>query len=112
MIADPLDAASDGPPSMGRSAERACMEAPSAVFRRVGSRLAESWFRCGVLEGRASVMPGAYSADLRQRVLLACAHGRLSRGKVTRLFQVAESTVYRWLQAWRREGRCQAKPHA
>jgi transposase len=57
-------------------------------------------------------MPGAYSADLRQRVLLACERGRLSRGKVARLFQVAESTVYRWLQAWRREGRCQAKPHA
>ena len=57
-------------------------------------------------------MPGAYSADLRQRVLLACEQGRLSRAKVARLFQVAESTVYRWQQTWRREGRRQAKPHA
>jgi transposase len=57
-------------------------------------------------------MPGAYSADLRERVLLACERGRLSRAKVARLFQVAESTVYRWLQTWRREGRREAKPHA
>jgi transposase len=57
-------------------------------------------------------MAGAYSADLRERVLLTCARGRLSRAKIAALFQVAESTVYRWLQTWRREGRCEAKPHA
>ena len=57
-------------------------------------------------------MAGAYSADLRWRVLLACEHGRLSRARIAALFQVAESTVYRWLQAWRREGRGTAKPHA
>jgi transposase len=57
-------------------------------------------------------MPGAYSADLRERVLLACEQGRLSRAKIARVFRVAESTVHRWLQTWRREGRCQAKPHA
>ncbi len=57
-------------------------------------------------------MPGAYSADLRERVLLACEQGRLSRAKIARMFRVAESTVYRWLQTRRREGRCQAKPHA
>ena len=57
-------------------------------------------------------MAGAYSADLRERVLLVCARGRLSRAKVATLFQVAESTVYRWLQAWRTEGRREAKPHA
>ena len=57
-------------------------------------------------------MPGAYSADLRERVLLACERGRLSRAKVARLFQVAESLVHRWLQTWRREGRRQATPHA
>ena len=28
------------------------------------------------------------------------------------MFQVAESTVYRWLQTWRTEGRRKAKPHA
>jgi transposase len=57
-------------------------------------------------------MAGAYSADLRERVLLVCARGRLSRAKIAALFQVAESTVYRWLQAWRSEGRGEAKPHA
>jgi transposase len=57
-------------------------------------------------------MAGAYAADLRERVLLVCARGRLSRAKVAALFQVAESTVYRWLQAWRTEGRREAKPHA
>jgi transposase len=57
-------------------------------------------------------MAGAYSADLRERVLLVCERGRLSRAKGAALFQVAESTVHRWLQAWRREGRSTAKPHA
>lgn len=57
-------------------------------------------------------MPGAYSGDLRQRVLLACEQGQLSRAKIARVFQVAASTVYRWLQTWRREGRGEAKPHA
>ena len=57
-------------------------------------------------------MPSAYSADLRERVLLVCERGRLSRAKIAALFQVAESTVYRWLQTWRREGRSEAKPHA
>ena len=38
-------------------------------------------------------MPGSYSGDLRERVLLACERGRLSRAKIAVLFQVAESTV-------------------
>jgi transposase len=58
------------------------------------------------------VMPGAYSADLRERVLLACERGRLSRVKLAALFQIGESTVCRWLQAWRAEARRAAKPHA
>jgi transposase len=57
-------------------------------------------------------MPGAHSADLRERVLLLGARGRLSRARIAALFQVAESTVYRWLQTWRREGRREPKPHA
>jgi transposase len=57
-------------------------------------------------------MPGAYSADLRERVLLMGARGRLRRAKIAALVQVAASTVYRGLQAWRREGRRAAKPHA
>jgi transposase len=58
------------------------------------------------------IMSGAYSADLRERVLLACARGWLSRAKLAALFQIGESTVYRWLQAWRAEARREAKPHA
>jgi transposase len=58
------------------------------------------------------VMPGAYSADLRERVLLACERGRLSRVKLAALFQIGESTVSRWLQAWRAEARPSRTPAA
>jgi transposase len=44
--------------------------------------------------------------------LPACKRGRLSRAKIAVAFQVSESTVYRWLQAWRAERRRPAKPHA
>jgi transposase len=54
-------------------------------------------------------MAGAYSADRRERVLRTCA--RPSRARIAALFQVAESTVYRWRQTWRAEGRRVAKPH-
>jgi transposase len=57
-------------------------------------------------------MPKPYSSDLRERVLLACARGKLSRAKIAAMFQVAESTLYRWLETWRSEGRREAKPHA
>jgi transposase len=57
-------------------------------------------------------MPGPYSGDRRERVLSACERGRLSRAKIAKRFQVAESTVHRWLPTWRREGRRAAKPHA
>ena len=57
-------------------------------------------------------MPGAYSADLRERVLLACERGKLSRARIAKVFRVAEGTVYRWLQTWRTEARREAKPHA
>ena len=57
-------------------------------------------------------MPGPYSGDLRERVLSACERGRLSRAKIAKLFQVAESTVYRWLQTWRREGRREGRREA
>jgi transposase len=57
-------------------------------------------------------MAGAYSADLRERALLACARGKLSRAKVAALFRIGESTLYRWLGTWRTEGRREAKPHA
>ena len=57
-------------------------------------------------------MPGACTADLRERVLLACGQGGLSRSATAALFRVGGSTVCRWPRAWRQEGRREAKPHA
>jgi len=57
-------------------------------------------------------MAGAYSADLRERALLACARGKPSRAKIAALFRIGESTLHRWLETWRSEGRREAKPHA
>jgi transposase len=57
-------------------------------------------------------MPKPYSSDLRERALLACARGKLSRAKIAALFHIGESTLYRWLETWRSEGRQEAKPHA
>ena len=57
-------------------------------------------------------MAGAYSADLRERALLACERGQLSRAKIAALFRIGESTLDRWLETWRAEGRRAAKPHA
>jgi transposase len=55
-------------------------------------------------------MPGPYSKDLRRRVVAAV----LERGErpeaVARRFEVGRSTVYRWVEAAREEGRFEAKP--
>src|SRR6478752_7709320 len=56
-------------------------------------------------------MPKPYSADLRERVLLAGAAG-LPPAIVARRFGVGLSTVYLWRQQARAEGRRCAKPHA
>src|SRR3954470_17859168 len=57
-------------------------------------------------------MARAYTAELRDRVLRACERGGLSRARVAALFGVGESTLYRWRQTWRSEGRREARPHA
>jgi transposase len=57
-------------------------------------------------------MPAPYSADLRERVLHACAAARLSRAEIAAQFEVGESTVYLWLTQERLEGRTAPKPHA
>jgi transposase len=57
-------------------------------------------------------MAGAYSADLRERVLRACERGQLSRTKIAALFHIGASTLDRWVGTWRSEGRRAAKPHA
>jgi transposase len=54
-------------------------------------------------------MPGAYSADLRGRVLRACERGGPSRAEVAAMFAVGETAVDRRLRAWRAEGRREAR---
>jgi transposase len=56
-------------------------------------------------------MAGAYSTDLRERVLLAMEAGE-APGAAARRFAVGRSTAYRWLEAARKEGRRAAKPMA
>jgi transposase len=54
-------------------------------------------------------MAGAYSRDLRSRVLAAVEAGA-SVEAAARRFAVGRSTAYRWVQAARDEGRREAKP--
>ena len=53
-------------------------------------------------------MAGAYSTDLRSRVLTAVEAGE-SPEAVAERFAVGRSTVYRWVAAVRDEGRSEAK---
>jgi transposase len=54
-------------------------------------------------------MPGAYSTDLRERVLVAVEAGEPADA-VAEAFMVGRSSVYRWLAAARDEGRRTPKP--
>ena len=54
-------------------------------------------------------MAGAYSTDLRSRVLAAVEAGE-SPDTAARRFAVGRSTAYRWVAASRDEGRREAKP--
>lgn len=55
-------------------------------------------------------MPKPYSADLRERVLLACERKECSQAEIARRFAVAEGTVSTWVRVWRDRGRRTAKP--
>ena len=54
-------------------------------------------------------MPGSYSTDLRERVLVAVEAGKPA-AVVAERFLVGRSSVYRWLAAARDEGRRAPKP--
>ena len=54
-------------------------------------------------------MPGAYSTDLRERVLVAVEAGEPADA-VADEFMIGRSSVYRWVTAARDEGRRMAKP--
>jgi len=55
-------------------------------------------------------MPRPYSGDLRRRVIAAALEGSPSRDEVARRFAVGRSSVYRWVETARGEGRLEAKP--
>ena len=57
-------------------------------------------------------MPQSYSADLRERVLLACERGDLPQVEIARRFQVSPATVPNWRRQEREEGRRCPKPHS
>lgn len=54
-------------------------------------------------------MPGSYSTDLRERVLVAVEAGEPA-DVVAEAFMIGRSSVYRWIAAARDEGRRVAKP--
>src|SRR5918993_3354570 len=56
-------------------------------------------------------MPQPYSADLRERVLVAYEHGEGSQVAIARRFRVCPASVCNWLHQARRDGRRCPKPH-
>jgi transposase len=56
-------------------------------------------------------MPGPYSLDLRMRVIAACEEGTLTREEIAQVYQIAESTLYEWLQLWRETKSLSPQPH-
>ena len=57
-------------------------------------------------------MPQPYSADLRERVLVACERGDLPQVEIAHRFQVCPATVSNWRRQEREEGRRCPKPHS
>jgi transposase len=55
-------------------------------------------------------MPRAYSGDLRGRVVAAVLNGDGPAEVVAQRFLVGRSSVYRWVEVARAEGRLEAKP--
>jgi transposase len=56
-------------------------------------------------------MPQPYSADLRDRVLVASEQGEGSQVAIARRFRVCPATVCNWIRQARHEGRRSPKPH-
>ena len=55
-------------------------------------------------------MPGAYSQDLRERVIEAASKTGVSIRKVARRFEVSASSAIKWVQRWREAGSMAAQP--
>src|SRR3954465_12137896 len=56
-------------------------------------------------------MSGAYSRDLRERVLRACEAGGESQTSIARRFEVSEATVSNWRRQAREDGRHEPRGH-
>ncbi len=56
-------------------------------------------------------MPQPYSADLRERVLVAYEQGEGSQVAIARRFRVCPATVCNWIRQAQKEGRRCPKPH-
>ena len=56
-------------------------------------------------------MPQPYSADLRDRVLVAYEQGEGSQVAIARRFRVCPATVCNWIRQARQEGRRSPKLH-
>jgi transposase len=57
-------------------------------------------------------MPRPYSADLRERVLLACEAGEGSQAQLAARYRIGERTLSRWRRTAHKEGRRGPKPPA
>jgi transposase len=57
-------------------------------------------------------MPQPYSADLRERVLVACERGDGPQVEIARRFQVCPATVSNWRRQACEEDRRKPKPHS
>src|SRR5918997_2352610 len=85
-------------PSCAYSGLRGGREAPWRALR----------VRASVMREAAMARP--YSAELRDRVLLAHEHGEGGAPALARRFRIGLSTLYRWLGDLRDEGRRAARP--
>jgi hypothetical protein len=56
-------------------------------------------------------MPQPYSADLRERILVAYEQGEGSQVVIARRFRVCPATVSNWIRQARQDGRRSPKPH-
>ena len=57
------------------------------------------------------IMPQPYSADLRERVLVAYEHGEGTQVAIAHRFRVSPATVCNWVRQARQDGRRRPKPH-
>src|SRR6476646_6661799 len=90
---------------LGVAPKRAVSSASGGWLQHTACKLGQPL----LYRGRRNLMPGSYSTDLRERVLVAVEAGEPADA-VADEFMVGRSSVYRWMAATRDEGRRVAKP--